>query len=56
MSYVRKFAQLVLALFRELSDETAYTRYLNGRAPSGDEWRKFSEARHRAKFMRAKCC
>ena len=48
--------RFVMALLKELSDETAYKRFLNGRVPSGEEWRKFSDQRHRAKSMRAKCC
>ena len=51
-----KLVRFVVALLKELSDETAYKRFLAGRAPSGAEWRKFSDQRHRAKYMRAKCC
>ena len=51
-----KLIRLLVALCKELSDETAYERFLDGRAPSGEEWRKFSDERHRAKYMRAKCC
>ena len=49
---------LFLGLLRELSDQNAYARHLeaHGVAHSGDEWRKFSEERLRAKYMRAKCC
>jgi hypothetical protein len=47
-----------MALLRELADENAYRRHLeaHGRAHSGDEWRRFSEERMRAKYARAKCC
>lgn len=50
--------RLVMALLRELADETAYQRHLtaHGRIHSGEEWRRFSEERLNAKFARAKCC
>ena len=43
---------------RELGDENAYHRYLerHGRHASGEEWRRFSEERLRARYARAKCC
>jgi hypothetical protein len=49
---------LVLALLRELADENAYARHLaaHGRAPSGKEWRRFSEERWRARAVDPKCC
>ena len=53
---MRRFGQLIVALLRELADENAYSRYLAGRPPSREEWKKFSDERHRAKYMRAKCC
>jgi hypothetical protein len=58
MTRLRAFFTLALALARELSDENAYRRHLisHGRQHSGDEWRKFSEARLRAKYARARCC
>lgn len=58
MSKLRRFGNLALALLRELADENAYRRYLDvhGREHSGDEWRRFSEERLRAKYARAKCC
>jgi hypothetical protein len=58
MSGLRTFGRIVLGLLRELSDENAYRRHLalHGRAHSGEEWRRFSEERLRAKYMRAKCC
>ena len=45
-------------LLRELADENAYQRHLaaHGRVHSPEEWRRFSDARLRAKYMRAKCC
>ncbi|SPE22521.1 hypothetical protein SBA3_100011 [Candidatus Sulfopaludibacter sp. SbA3] len=55
---MKRALHLILALLRELSDENAYQRHLDahGRAPSGEEWRRFSEERLRAKYSRAKCC
>jgi hypothetical protein len=55
---MRRFARLVLALLKELADENAYERHLSthGRSHSGEEWRRFSEERLRAKYARAKCC
>ena len=55
---MKRLGQLILALLRELSDETAYRRHLesHGRVHSGEEWRRFSEERLRAKYARAKCC
>jgi len=56
--FVRRFGELALACLRELADENAYRRYLerHGREHSGEEWRRFSEERLRAKYVRAKCC
>ena len=58
MKRLRAFGRFVLALLRELADENAYRRHLaaHGRAHSGDEWRRFSEERLRAKYLRARCC
>ena len=55
---MKRFFQLALAILRELSDENAYARHLavHGRTHSGEEWRRFSEERLRAKYARAKCC
>lgn len=58
MKKVRRFGRLVLGLLRELADENAYQRHLtaHGRTHSGQEWRRFSEERLRAKYLRARCC
>ena len=58
MRLVRQFGGLVMALLREIADETAYRRHLArlGCEHSGAEWRRFSEDRLRAKYARAKCC
>jgi hypothetical protein len=58
MSGLWRFGKLALALLRELADENAYQRHLeqHGRQASGEEWRRFSDQRLRAKYARAKCC
>lgn len=58
MRRLRAFGRLLWGLLRELSDESAYQRHLaaHGRAHSGEEWRRFSEERLRARFTRPKCC
>lgn len=58
MTGLRMFGNFVLALLRELSDESAYERYLavERREHSREEWRKFSDERLRAKYFRPKCC
>jgi len=58
MSKLRRLGELALALLRELADENAYRRHLEAhdREASGEEWRRFSEERLRAKYARAKCC
>ena len=50
--------RFVLDLLRELADENAYRRHLaaHGRAPSPEEWRRFSDERLGARYSRAKCC
>ena len=55
---MRRLFRLVVALLRELADESAYQRYLtaHGRTHSGEEWRRFSEQRLRERYSRAKCC
>jgi hypothetical protein len=58
MKPLRTFWKLALGLLRELADENAYRRHLaaHGRVHSPGEWRRFSDAHLRAKYMRAKCC
>jgi hypothetical protein len=58
MTRLRRFGSFMLALLRELSDESAYQRYLavERREHSAEEWRKFSETRLYAKYFRPKCC
>jgi hypothetical protein len=58
MKQLRKAAALARELLRELADERAYGRHLehHGRTASAEEWRRFQDARMRAKYARAKCC
>ncbi len=58
MKQLREVRRLLAELLRELADESAYRRYLerHGSTHSGKEWRRFSEARLRAKYSRPKCC
>jgi len=55
---LRKIGALAWEILRELADERAYRRHLehHGCAPSGAEWRRFSDERLKAKYARAKCC
>jgi hypothetical protein len=55
---MKKFFRLLIALARELSDESGYARHLQmvGRPHSAVEWRTFIDARHRRKYQNAKCC
>ncbi|HKW98729.1 MAG TPA: hypothetical protein VJN43_13410 [Bryobacteraceae bacterium] len=58
MRFLRTLLRLGIGLLRELSDENAYQRYLivHHVAHSGEQWRKFSDQRLRARYLRAKCC
>ena len=55
---MRKFWAVVVGIVNELTDQTAYKRYLEAHAlnHSADSWRAFSDERHGAKYKRAKCC
>jgi hypothetical protein len=55
---MRTLLRYLLALARELSDESAYARHLaaHGRVHSAEEWRRFADHRLGAKFTRPKCC
>jgi hypothetical protein len=50
--------RLLWGLLHELSDQNAYARHLaaHGTTASPAEWRRFSDARLKAKYERAKCC
>ncbi len=58
LAILRRVGAILLAILRELADENAYRRHLaaHGRYHSREEWRRFRECRHRAKYARAKCC
>jgi hypothetical protein len=58
MTRLREFFHLLLAILREIGDENAYARHLahHGCPHSGEEWRRFSEERLRARYQRARCC
>ena len=58
MRSLRRISYLILAILRELADESAYRRHLalHGLVHSAEEWRKFADQRFRAKYVRAKCC
>jgi hypothetical protein len=58
MKRLRRFGKFVIDLLRELGDENAYRRHLaaHGRAPSRQEWKRFSDERLRARYIRPKCC
>ncbi len=58
MSRLRRIARLTLRLLQELGDESAYQRHLSshGLAHSPAEWRRFSDQRHAARFVKPRCC
>jgi len=58
MIRLRRVGVLLREILRELADERAYQRHLerHGRAASGEEWRRFSDERLRARYARPKCC
>lgn len=58
MKRLKRFGKLLMDLLRELGDENAYRRHLaaHGRAPSREEWKRFSDERLRARYIRPKCC
>lgn len=55
---VRRAWRILVALLKELADESAYARHLegSGRTHCGEEWRRFCDHRLKAKYSRAKCC
>jgi hypothetical protein len=55
---MKRLGRFILALLRELADESAYQRHLagHGRVHSGGEWRRFCEERQRARSAMPKCC
>jgi hypothetical protein len=55
---LKRFVEIVTGILREIADESAYERHLRNRGlpHSKEEWRRFSDARLRAKYCRARCC
>lgn len=55
---LRELAKILVGILKEIGDENAYARHLSAKGvpPSKAEWRLFSEARMKRKYMRAKCC
>jgi hypothetical protein len=53
-----QLARYLRDLARELSDETAYHRYLERGSlqHSAEEWRRFCDMRLRKKYQQGKCC
>jgi hypothetical protein len=58
MNILRRIASYLVALARELSDETAYARHLQltGHPHSAAEWRSFIDTKNRRKYANPKCC
>jgi len=58
MRLIRRAVHLLVALMRELSDESAYQRHLaaHGLRHSPEEWRRFCDARLLSRFVRPRCC
>jgi hypothetical protein len=58
MTAMRRLFAFVVALARELSDESAYARHLQltRQSASASEWKRFIDQRHRRKYQNAKCC
>jgi hypothetical protein len=58
MTRLKRLARLLLAIARELGDETAYARHLaaHGRKHSREEWKRFSDEKLGARFSRPRCC
>lgn len=55
---MKAFFRVLLGLLREIGDENAYARHLKAHSVphSAEEYRRFSDARFRGKYARAKCC
>lgn len=58
MKIAQRVWQIIVGIMKEISDESAYQRHLlaSGTTHSAAEWRRFSDARMRRKYQRAKCC
>lgn len=57
-AFLNAFLKGLLNLLREIGDQNAYARHLaaHGVEASAAEWRRFSDARFREKYAKAKCC
>ncbi|HLH02532.1 MAG TPA: hypothetical protein VKX25_07170 [Bryobacteraceae bacterium] len=55
---MKRFFTYVRDLIRELSDQSAYARYLHasGQRHSSTAWKQFADRRYRRKYSNAKCC
>ena len=58
MKTLKKAWRILKGLLDELSDQSAYRRYLTARGTRhcAQEWRRFSDARMKRKYSNAKCC
>jgi hypothetical protein len=58
MRILRSILAGIRELMLELSDQRAYARHLeaHGAKDCGEEWRKFSDERLRARYQQVKCC
>jgi len=58
MTLFRRVLSYIVALARELSDESAYARHLQltGHPHSASEWRAFIDHKHKRKYQNGKCC
>lgn len=58
MKRLKSLGAFLLALLREIGDESAYQRHLarHGRTHSREEWRRFCDERLQARYVRPKCC
>jgi hypothetical protein len=55
---MRALLRAIWTLLRQIADENAYQHYLKteGRAHSGEEWRRFCDQHFARKYARSKCC
>lgn len=55
---MKHFFLILRGILDELTDQSAYRRYLasHGAVDSGEEWRKFTDERWKAKSERVRCC
>ena len=58
MRQLRTAWKILVAILREIGDESPYARHLahHGLPHCGKEWRRFSDERLRTKYSKAKCC